>query len=214
VENRQVLNGPVFHGLPKVLLGPDMPYHSIPCGRPPLKPLYGLMAVLLAPLIPHKIICGPGFEVGWRSLSITNKFRETFFISKLLSRITWFCLSLSSGCCLLSLLPFESVAFWVCPQAVPVRRMLPFRFTSDWSLWGKFSKKTCKQRIKKQVRESYINSVEAVLHGGFSGSRRYHSAGGQPPAGLMVALRLATHKVDILFHFQRPLDPAWKQALN
>jgi hypothetical protein len=29
------------HGLPKVLLGPTMPYASTPCGRPPLKRPYG-----------------------------------------------------------------------------------------------------------------------------------------------------------------------------
>jgi hypothetical protein len=33
--------GAYDHGLPKVLLGPAMPYHSIPYRRPPLKQSYG-----------------------------------------------------------------------------------------------------------------------------------------------------------------------------
>jgi hypothetical protein len=56
----------VIHGLLKVLLGPAMPYHILPCGQPPLKrpyslfrggrPQSGLPAVVLLPFwIPHAI---------------------------------------------------------------------------------------------------------------------------------------------------------------
>jgi hypothetical protein len=51
--SKQALISWDIQGLLKVLLGPTMPYHSTPCGRPPLKWLYDRMAVLLPLLIPH-----------------------------------------------------------------------------------------------------------------------------------------------------------------